>query len=116
MRKWFGNPNVSALFFPVVKYTGSPISKTVPSPMLHVMVLCRSRKLAELTVSNPLFLPSQFLTSATCARANDDGSMVWDPEPGEPKQLTGLPDSREWFKQHRGSLVTDYRTGVSISL
>lgn len=113
MRQWFGNPNVSALFFPVVKYTGSPISKTVPSPMLHVMVLCR---FAELTVSSPLFLPNQFLTSATCARANDDGTMVWDPEPGEPKQLTGLPDSREWFKQHQGSLVTDHRTGVSKSL
>ena len=25
LRKWFGNPNVSALFFPVTKYSGTPI-------------------------------------------------------------------------------------------
>ena len=113
LRKWFESPNISALFFPLVKYNGTPVTrnrdKPLPSPMLHMMVLCR---FADLTVANPLSLPDQFLTSASSARAKDDGSLDWDPEPGETGQWLGSPDARAWFTQHSGALITDHRTGV----
>ena len=113
MRKWFANPNISALFFPVVKYNGTPVKierrKKLPSPMLHMMVLCR---FGDRTVPSPLSLPEGFLTRATSARALDDGTLAWDPEPGEPDNLDELPNSQQWFLQHRDPLITDLRTGI----
>ena len=116
LRKWFSNPNVSALFFPVTKYLGAPVAfgtdKEIPSPMLHMMVLCR---FGDMTVSTPLFLPERFLTGASSVRANADGILVWEPEPGEPADIEGLPNSVEWFVQHRDQLITDPRTKISRS-
>ena len=111
LRKWFGNPNISALFFPATKYAGTPISKELPSPMLHMMILCR---FGDRTVANPLFLPEQFLTRATSVRANGDGTLMWEPEPGEPadKDMAEPPSSEAWFLQHRDALITDPRVKI----
>ena len=114
LRKWFGNPNVSALFFPVTKYTGTPVNygkhNEFPSPMLHVMVMCR---FGDKTVATPLFLPEKFLTRVSSVRANDNGTLAWDPEPGEPTDTVGMPDSAEWFVKHRDKLITDPRTRIT---
>ena len=113
LRKWFGSPNVSALFFPATKYSGTPIGfgkeEEFPSPMLHMMVLCR---FGDRTVSSPLFLPEQFLARVSSVRANDDGTLAWEPEPGEPTDMEGLPNSAAWFLQHRDDLITDPRTKI----
>ena len=114
LRKWFGNPNISALFFPITKYSGTPINygkdDEIPSPMLHMMIMCR---FGDRTVATPLFLPEQFLTSATSVRANDDGTLGWEAEPGEPTVPGGVPDSVAWFSQHRVNLITDPRTNIT---
>ena len=114
LRKWFGNPNVSALFFPATKYLGTPIDfgkeGEVPSPMLHMMVLCR---FGERTVSSPLFLPDNFLNSVCSVRANGDGTLAWAPEPGEPTDMEGSPNAEAWFVQHRKELITDPRTKIA---
>ena len=114
LRKWFGNPNVSALFFPVTKYTGAPINfgtgEELPSPMLHMMVLCR---FGDRTVSSPLFLPEKFLTRVSSVRAHNNGTLAWEPEPGEPTDMKGFPNSEAWFVQHRDKLITDPRTKLS---
>ena len=106
MRKWFATPNVSSLFFPAVKYVGTPVQTgsktTLSSPMLHMMILCR---FADLTSPNPLHLPDRFLESVACVRANDNGTLAWEPEPGEPNSLMESPDPKEWFLQHRTSLM-----------
>ena len=54
-RQYLTNPHISTLFFPMVKYTGNPINKytkggekSVNSPMLHYMVLCRIDNNGEL--------------------------------------------------------------------
>lgn len=113
LRKWFSNPNVSALLFPITKYSGTPINygkdDEIPSPMLHVMILCR---FGDMAVASPLFLPDHFLTNASSVRANDDGTLAWEAEPGEPTGLAELPNSVEWFLQHRDNLITDPRTNV----
>ena len=114
LRKWFNNPNVSALFFPPMKYLGTPIGfgtgGEVPSPMLHMMVLCR---FGERTVSSPLFLPEKFLNDVSSVRANGDGTLAWEPEPGEPTDMGGAPNAEAWFVQHREDLITDPRTKIS---
>ena len=106
MRKWFSTPNVSSLFFPIVKYTGTPVrtgkDTIMPSPMLHMMIFCQ---FADRTVPNPLSLPHQFLNTVACARANADGTLSWDPEPGEPSNMVGTPDSKAWFLQHSAPLI-----------
>lgn len=106
MRKWFATPNVSSLFFPVVKYVGTPVQTgprtTMSSPMLHMMILCR---FADLTVANPSHLPPGFLDGFACVRANDDGTLAWEPEPGEPRSAVGSPDPTSWFLQNCGSLM-----------
>ena len=107
MRKWFATPNVSSLFFPVVKYVGTPVQTgprmTMSSPMLHMMILCR---FADLTWANPLHLPQSFLQTAACVRANENGMLAWEPEPGEPISPMGLPDPRDWFLKHCSSLMS----------
>ena len=117
LRKWFSNPNVSALFFPITKYSGTPINHgrhdEIPSPMLHMMILCR---FGDREVASPLFLPQQFLNTVSSVRANDDGTLAWEPEPGEPVDMVDLPDPEAWFVQHREELMTDPRTNISTSL
>ena len=116
LRKWFGNPNVSALFFPVTKYLGTPINygqdDEVASPMLHVMILCR---FGDRTVASPLFLPDKFLTEVSSVRANENGTLSWEPGPGEPVDIKGMPDSVAWFVQHRENLIKDPRTQIRRS-
>lgn len=114
MRKWFVSPHISALFFPLVKYSGAPVKTRdaglLPSPMLHMMILCR---FGDLTQATPLFLPPEFLTTVACVRARDDGGLAWDPEPGEPQVAVGTPDPQDWFLQHRDNLIRDPRTGIT---
>ena len=113
LRKWFSNPNISALFFPVTKYSGTPINygqnNEFPSPMLHMMVLCR---FGDMEVSTPLFLPKHFLKTVSSVRARDDGILAWEPEPGEPVDMDELPDPEAWFVGHRENLITDPRTNI----
>ena len=117
LRKWFSNPNVSALFFPITKYSGTPINygrdNEISSPMLHMMILCR---FGDRTVPSPLFLPQQFLNTVSSVRANDDGTLAWEPEPGEPVDMDELPNPESWFLQHRENLITDPRTQIPRSL
>lgn len=116
LRKWFVNPNISALFFPVTKYFGAPINygrdDEIASPMLHVMILCR---FGDMTVPTPMFLPEHFLTGVSSVRANEDGTLAWEPGPEEPVDLKGIPDSKAWFVQHRENLITDPRTQIHQS-
>ena len=112
MRQWFGSPNISALFFPVVKYNGAPVrisrQRTLPSPMLHMTILCR---FGDLQRPSPPAYPRDFLTGTASVRAHDDGTLTWDTEPGEPSGATAPPDPAQWFDLHVGSLMTDPSTG-----
>jgi len=91
IRKYLINPNFSAIFFPIVKYTG----KTPSSPMLHCMILCRFDNIQK---PSPLYLPQNYLTTTASIRALDTHALVWEPEPGEPPATSILPNSEQWFK------------------
>lgn len=91
IRQYLSAPNISAVFFPTVKYTG----KTERSPMFHSMMLCR---FGDPERSSPGALPRDYLTDITSVRAHDDYRLVWDPEPGEIYVPSGVPSSDSWFQ------------------
>ena len=117
LRQWLGGTNISSLFFPVVKYEGTPVKaggpEAVPSPMLHLMVLCR---FGDVQRPSPPAYPKDFLTSTDSVRVHDDGTLAWEPEPGEPSNAAESPDPTKWFDAHVGSLMLDASTGQAIPL
>ena len=60
---YFGNPNLSALFFPQVLYQGTKVRdenrRLIDSPMLHWLVLCR---FGDESAPTPEFWPSEYLS------------------------------------------------------
>lgn len=98
IRQYLSNPHISALFFPVVKYTGVPVRANggrLPSPMLHCMILCR---FDDPQSPSPLFLPDNYLAGAVSVRGRDDQTLLWEPEPGEPPGSQTSPECRDWFR------------------
>jgi len=92
LRKYLITPNISAVFFPIVKYIG----RSKLSPMLHCMVLCRFNDIQK---PSPSFLPEYYLTSTTSVRALDTHALKWEPEPGESIAGNTPPDSEKWFQR-----------------
>jgi len=91
LRQYLPNPNISAVFFPVVKYTG----KTERSPMLHCMILCRFN---DLQAPSPSYSPQNYLTATASVRALDTQALIWDPEPGEPMEASTVPNPDQWLR------------------
>ena len=98
IRQYLANPNISSLFFPVVKYTGDPVRTdqgTLPSHMLHSVLLCR---FGDPQNPSPFFDPPDYLTAATSVRARDDQTLAWEPEPAEQTATPASPDSPQWVR------------------
>ena len=99
---YFGNPNLSALFFPQVLYQGTRVSRSVPSPMLHWLVLCR---FGDDTAPSPDFWPDQYLARASVAvRARN--ALAWTAETGEEISADEPPNVVEWLAQHGRGILT----------
>lgn len=102
--------NISALFFPFVKYEGvrKRISRTetIPSPMLHFMIFCKFQHPREVTgvgvPSNPFELKSL---------AVRDGSLIVSPEPGEVSD--GHLSAVEYFEALKGGILREDECLVS---
>lgn len=102
--------NISALFFPFVKYNGvqKRISRTqtIPSPMLHLTIFCKFQHPREVTgvgvPSNPFELESL---------AVSDGSLIVSPEPGEVsgEHLSAV----EYFEARKGDILREDECLVS---
>lgn len=101
LRMYFGAPNVSALFFPLVKYLGTPIAlpggRRLASPMLHWIILCR---LGPREQANPLFFPPRFLSDVVSIEASQEG-LAFNPEPGENHRGAQSLRPVEWFLANR---------------
>ena len=99
LKGYFGTPNISALFFPFVKYKGTPIKlasgKILPSPMLHWMILCKFEKPEK---PSPVFLPNDFLDQVSSLAADMSGITI-QPEPGEASNSGKVISSIEWFEK-----------------
>lgn len=91
---YFGAPNISALFFPLVKYIGTRVSATLPSPMLHWIIVCRFGARED---AGPSFFPWDFLSGTVSMEATPGGIRL-SPEPGERGNLAQPVGCVEWFR------------------
>ena len=99
LRQYLVNPHVSATFFPLVRYCGSPVhtgQTLLESPMLHCMILC---SFDDEQAASPSFHPSNYLSSVSSVAVTDQGKLRWEPQLGESSNQVGEPSSAGWFKQ-----------------
>ncbi|MCY4617141.1 MAG: hypothetical protein OXD50_01105 [Chloroflexi bacterium] len=91
LRQYFANPHISAAFFPLVQYRGTPIRHargSIQSPMLHSMVICCFEDSEN---PYPSYMPGDFLSCVSSIAVKDENSLVWCPQPGEPTSHVGEP-------------------------
>jgi len=103
LKTYFAQPNICALFFPIVKYEGTPIIRkkegiSVRSPMLHWMFLC---KFGESENPTPTFYPSMFLDQ-TVSLVADSAGITLLPEAGEVLNSDQSICPVEWFQPFEG--------------
>ena len=101
---YFGNPNLSALFFPQVLYQGTKVRTSagfIDSPMLHWLVLCR---FGEDTAPTPEFWPNEYLVKPS-VMVGANNSLVWGAQTGEDGPDNAAPDTVGWLSQHGASIL-----------
>ena len=107
---YFGTPHISALFFPSVLYTGTPIVKAdeapVPSPMIHWMVL---GNFADPSEAVPNLSPEDFLQKSSGLVSLQTQSIAWRAQSGEQPD-TGAIDPLKWLHAYGG----DVRPGLNV--
>ena len=97
LRQYFANPHISASFFPLVRYVGTPTHHgTIQSPMLHCMVICHFE---ERENPYPSYVPGDYLSCVSSVAVKDEKSLAWDPQPGEPATHVGNPSSSTWIQE-----------------
>lgn len=100
-RMYFGAPNVSALFFPLVKYVGTPLrvpgGGKLESPMLHWIIFCR---LGPREQAQPRCFPRRFLSDVVSLEATAAG-LGLSPEPAENQRAARLLSAEDWFIANR---------------
>jgi len=94
----FANPNISALFFPQVLYTGTTIS----SPMLHWLILCR---IAPQEAHAPEIFPDPYLACSSVSVKNNV-QLVWAAQTGENVGGPQPPDSVRWLTDFGGEFLS----------
>ena len=96
LRQYLANPNISAMFFPLVRYFGTPLQQgKIKSPMLHCMVICR---FDELQAPYPSYMPKDYLSCINSVTVTDEGKLAWAPQRGESITATGQPSSLTLFQ------------------
>ena len=95
LRQYLTNPHISAMFFPLVRYLGTPLRQGIESPMLHCMVICR---FDELQAPYPSYIPGDYLSCISSVTATDEEMLAWDPQPGEPTTPEGQPSPFTLFQ------------------
>jgi hypothetical protein len=103
LKTYFTQPNICALFFPLVKYEGTPIVRKkkgvyVRSPMLHWMFLC---KFGESESPTPTFHPLGFLEQ-TVSLVADSAGITLHAEVGEVLNPDQPICPVEWFQPFEG--------------
>jgi hypothetical protein len=105
---YFNNPCLSTLFFPGVMYNGTPVAvgrgrarTTIPSPMLHWVVLCR---FAEPEQVSPACWPSRYL-GRSCVSVGGDPPLFWSPQTGETDGSPLAPNPVAWLEEHGSEVL-----------
>lgn len=103
----FKGSNIDSLFFPIIKYKGTPIGalgeRPIESPMFHWMLLC---KFGSDENPSPHVYPPQFLEKVNSLSVT--GSYIGiSVEPGESLDRTQEINPVNWFKQHESLFVKE---------
>ena len=88
---YFKNPNISTIFFPIVKYYGRSRS----SPMFHWMMFC---KFGFEESANPNFYPERYLETVNSLCVDSSGISI-KCEPGEIENNSQELSPVDWFQQ-----------------
>jgi hypothetical protein len=108
LRQYFGNPNLSALFFPQVFYLGTRVRSGddfIESPMLHWLVFCR---FGEDDAPTPEFWPGGYLSKPSVT-VKGRRSLMWQAQTGEDRPGGTSPSSVQWLTQHGGNILGGLR-------
>jgi hypothetical protein len=112
LKNYFGAPNICALFFPIIKYIGTPVRiRTrgfLQSPMLHWMLFCQFGAPERPT---PRFCPDHFLNQVTSLTVKESGIVI-DPEPGEIVSSSQSLSPVEWFQPFKLFFFTNGEADV----
>jgi len=100
MRSYLTNPHVAALFFPLIRYQGTPVRTSeglLESPMLHWLIFCQFDDPERAT---PRFYPRAFLRDVATVRGEPGAGIAIDLQPGESGRYGAL-STRDWFQRHK---------------
>jgi hypothetical protein len=103
----FIGSNICAVFFPIIKYIGTPTKvgsrQFIKSPMLHWMLLC---KFGLIEAPSPKFYPAQYLDSVNSLHADESGVSI-QIEPGEIHNASQDLSPINWFSQFESAFISD---------
>ena len=106
LRQYFTNPNISATFFPLVRYIGTPTTQRggglLESPMLHCMIFCQ---FSDVESPSPAFKPCDYLSSISSVEATSNGTLRWNPQLGESSHPSLNSSPTAWLS--RWDLLSD---------
>jgi hypothetical protein len=95
IRSYLAAPHLTCLLFPMVKYTGRPVSKTIASPMMHWMFLC---KFEDPQLPRARVYPKNFLLKSSLAVADKIVSMSKGPGEVHDSKVDPLAIFKEYEK------------------
>lgn len=101
----FTNPNLSAIFLPVVFYLGTPVKTSqgqLESPMMHWVVLC---KFGSDESHGTEILPQSFLPTSSVTVSNQ--KLIWKPLTGEARIRSDPPNSVQWLCDYGTQFLQD---------
>lgn len=101
----FTNPNLSAIFLPVVLYMGTPVKTPegrIASPMMHWVVLC---KFGSDESHGTEILPPSFLPTSSVTVSNK--KLIWKPLIGEARRRLDPPSSVQWLRDYGTEFLRD---------
>lgn len=102
----FKGSNIDSLFFPIIKYRGTPIDalgeRPIESPMFHWMLLC---KFGSDENPSPRVYPAQFLEKVNSLSATGSSISI-AAEAGESLDRKQNINPVNWFRQHESLFVT----------
>jgi len=100
--QYFVSPNLSAVLLPLVAYQGTRVSRSLLSPMLHWIILC---KFGSPENETPDLFPPAFLTR--CSVRVKRSGLEWQAETGEHQTPSGLPNPVTLLRDHGSALLRE---------
>lgn len=103
LREYMAAPNISVLFFPLLRYLGKPVntrSGSLDSPMLHWMMLC---KFGNPEAIAPRFMPDSYLERVSSVSVDGNRGIIGLNQLGESGE-PAVTNPVDWLRLHARTL------------